>query len=1054
MDAVPASTALKLFTINGKLLQGQQDAQLTLQGPDDNQVNEAVLAGKPFPPGKLPLGSIRFAANTGNSIPFQSVGRGKVALNVSTNGFFNAGVYPDPADLLKDLSPTDDIAAGITLTKTNEASFLMLRCGYDASATGKGSVGLGTGASVNFGAAASRDATYAVIHRFGIHEIARAVLDQTIQGWILPSQFERPDLFPADTWMVVELDGSIALNLGVQAGYDYSWLRQIPDGTLKGDLGLKVQLAANAALGFSANGSFALAISRETEAEAIRLRLFKLSKNGWSFAFNASAGELVTLPDAFAQAKNIDGLISAVFGLHAAQLVQDLAEPGLTGTSDVAKFIAERGLIKLPGETDVEKLFAAGKADVDALVKDWNALTNKPATMLASILQTKGGISDLTQFLQELESIDPADQKGVQQLLSDALSKADFFQTPVGQWIESVVPTTSLAALVGSQDWSTVKKMSETALNVINGQTLQSLLDYAAKKLGLDQVAEALKSGRPETLEPWLQSKIAGFLGKDRNTKLTLDDLKKAQAALKWLTSNGEKFYDAARNTVQKKYEIEFTSTYQKTTSDTALLDATFDLTAGPQVANALRDAIDGDMQHLLLERIPGVTLAAATLTHDINRQAHSDLTMPFVDLSDSDVSDVLASVSPVEQNGRVLLYNLKAQDETKTHSGFFHASSEADSKLALVAALPVPLTYGVRRFSEPSISIGYTLAKATKALGTAQLVHDLKPLADVYMPDLFGNGKGDLGEWAKAVERQLATGKAGVLGEALFTLDVALPPSAFSPWFATSPNRKDSQYMAMSKAVQSFLRRVIPLYYFADPARYDSGPVADAVLAYSALPTANGFKTRGDGGMGRPDGDLYFGVDAEHLTTLIEMPEYGAALKPAMLGAHDALRPLGQADAEQYACDKRNIDRITQHALEEIQAPRTLSALLLFEYDLVRVIAKTGVQMAQFQAIAKARPADAVKNLAAFGDAFVQTFNHHLGGNLIAGPYLRLLGSALLLEAGRGLSRSAGLDGPAKAVFRLTILGNTLGLTLDDLLANNLRQAKVLIRETLVTAS
>ena len=57
-------------------------------------------------------------------------------------------------------------------------------------------------------------------------------------------------------------------------------MRQLPSGVLKGDLGLKVQLAANAALGFSANGTFAMALSRETAAEVIRLRLFKLDKNG------------------------------------------------------------------------------------------------------------------------------------------------------------------------------------------------------------------------------------------------------------------------------------------------------------------------------------------------------------------------------------------------------------------------------------------------------------------------------------------------------------------------------------------------------------------------------------------------------------------------------------------------------------------------------------------------------------------------------------------------------------------------------------------------------
>jgi hypothetical protein len=108
---------------------------------------------------------------------------------------------------------------------------------------------------------------------------------------------------------------------------------------LKGDLGLKVQLAANAALGFSANGTFALALSRETDAQVFRLRLFKLDKNGWTFAFNASAGEQVTLPDIFQGNNDITDLISAVFGVHIAQLVTDLTDPSITSASSGAKFI-------------------------------------------------------------------------------------------------------------------------------------------------------------------------------------------------------------------------------------------------------------------------------------------------------------------------------------------------------------------------------------------------------------------------------------------------------------------------------------------------------------------------------------------------------------------------------------------------------------------------------------------------------------------------------------------------------------------------------------------
>jgi hypothetical protein len=1039
-DGAAAAGVSKTFQINGNLLKGQQNAQLTLQGADNDAILAAVLAGQPFPAGKLSLGSIKMAASTGNTIPFEAAGaKDSVVFGANIDGFFDAGVYPDPADLLQDLSPNPQIGAGIVLKKEDGQSYLMMRCGYNASATAKGAMALGTGASVNFAASASGDATYAVIHEFANTDSARTAIADTVSGWILPNQFDGAGAFPGRTWVIAEVDGSVALNVGVQAGYDYSWLRQFPGGALKGDLGLKIQLAANAALGFSANGSFALMLAKETGDDRIRLCLYKLAKDGWTFAFNASAGGQVTLPDVFQQGKNINDLISAVFGVHIAQLAADLTDPNLTSASSVAGFIVQRGLKEIPGESDVEKLFAAGLAKVKEFTTDWSTLTHQPATMLAAIMQKAPAIAALTPFLQAIHNA--SDQTGVKDLLASALSKADYFQTPIGQWIESVVPTTALAALVSSDDWKAVQSLSGTALNIINGQTLQSLIDYASGKLDLNQIAQAIQNNAPASLDAWLQAKIAAFLGNNPGAQVVLGDLQKAQTALKALEDKAEKFYDMALQAVQKKYEIDFTSSYQKSTSSTALLDATFDLTAGPDTLAALRQAINGDMQQILLQEIPGVTIAKATLTHDINRQSHSDLTMPFIDLSSSDVSDSLASVSPVEDNGRVLVYNLTAQDEAKTHQGFFRASTESNSKLSFVASLPVPVQSGVRSFSKSSISCGYTLTKGATSLKAAQLQLDLQPLADTYMPGLFDGGKPPLSAWVSAVDQQVDSGKTGVLGETLFTFNVALPPEAFAPWFATSANAKDPMYFAMSKAVQAFLRRVIPFYFFSDGGRYDANSEADTILAYGALPPSNGF-------MGSMNHEIYFGVDAENLGALIKLPAFLSALEAAMQKGQE----ISTKASDQYVISQANVNRIAANAMQMVEAPRLLSALLLFEFDLVNAITRAGVQNAGFMAQAATQPAAALKQLSAFGDTFVQAFNNRLGSNVLAGDSLRPLGSALLVEAGRALAQNGAPPVKAAGLFRLTVVGGTPAVSLDDLMAGNLGSATVLLRETLVS--
>ena len=1038
-DLAAALANPNTFKIDGGLLKDLQDALLVLHA-NDSAVAAAIAADKPFPAGKLELGSMRLAASTGNAVSFAGV-----TFNATADGSFHLGVYTDAADALKDLSPNPEVSAGIALNQTAGSRYLMLRCGYDAAATAKGAMALGAGASINFGGAASSNAAYAVIHQFSDGEGARSAVEQTIAGWRLPNQID-PASFPARTWLVAEVDGSVALNIGVQAGYDYSWLRQFPGGALKGDLGLKVELAANAALGFSASGSFALALSRATDASAIRLRLSKLANNGWNFAFNARAGAQATLPANFQQGTKIDDLLSAVFGVHIAQLVNDLTDPGITSSSSVANFLTLLGKKQLPGVQDAQTLFAAGQAASSEFLNEWQNLPHSAATMLTSILQ-RNEASNLTPFLEQMGSLSATDQKGVQDLLAGALNSADFFQAPVGRWIESVAPATSLATIVGTADWSVVKKLSDAALGLIQNQALPSLIDYAGKNLALDRIAQAIQQNNPGSLDAWLQSKIAAFLGSDPAAQLTLADLQKAQTVLDALKKNADKFFNLAKQAAQKKYEFDFVAAYQESSSSAALLDATFDLTA----AAALRNAIDGDFQDLLLQKIPGVTLAAATLTHGINRQSHSDLTLPFVDLSNSDAASALASVSPVEDNGRVLLYNLNAQDEAKTHKGFFRASSESDSKLAFVASLPVSVSSGVRNFKTSSVSYGYTLTKASTALGSAQLLDDLQPLVDAYMPGLFGAGKPELADWVKIVDGQLDPANPGVLGHGLFSFDVALPPGALNAWFATSQNGKDPQYFAMSKAVQRFLRRIIPFYYFADPARYDAGPLSDNLLAYQALPPANGFKFTGDGHMGAPTSDVYFGVDAENLTALMETPDFANALRAAMEKGRSVLSPIGQAASALYASTDDNVQRIVQHALQAAQLPGILASLLFFENGLIGSIVDTGVAMARFRAAAATEPAAALKQLAVFGETFAETFNGHLGGNILAGSYLRPLGSALMLEAAGGLAGNSGDAAQATALFRLTVV-DTPAPSLDDLLAGNFGQTKILLRETLAS--
>src|SRR5262249_44560097 len=148
-------------------------------------------------------------------------------------------------------------------------------------------------------------------------------LTDLFQAWMLPSQFSTLEDLAPGTWIITEIDGSIALSLGAEYGYDFNWVRESVElGGLSGDIGLKVQVGVSATFGFEASGQYALALGRAPGTDQIRVQLFRLDRKGVSLAYSAGAtaqgsfGGL--LPDHF------DDFVSGVFGLHGLQVLKDL----------------------------------------------------------------------------------------------------------------------------------------------------------------------------------------------------------------------------------------------------------------------------------------------------------------------------------------------------------------------------------------------------------------------------------------------------------------------------------------------------------------------------------------------------------------------------------------------------------------------------------------------------------------------------------------------------------------------------------------------------------
>jgi hypothetical protein len=125
-----------------------------------------------------------------------------------------------------------------------------------------------------------------------------------------------------------------------------------------------------------------------------------------------------------------------------------------------------------------------------------------------------------------------------------------------------------------ASDLGPVSTAASQVLDILNGGTIAKLQAFINQKLNLDQIRKAVTDANFSQIEQWLQNRLGNFLEK----ALGLDDLKDIQRAIQTLDTKVSGYYKTAVQVLTKRYSLDFAATYQKTTSDTALIDVDFDL--------------------------------------------------------------------------------------------------------------------------------------------------------------------------------------------------------------------------------------------------------------------------------------------------------------------------------------------------------------------------------------------------------------------------------------------------------------------------------------------
>jgi DNA-binding ferritin-like protein (Dps family) len=1068
--SVPAPANPIIFDRARKFLSDSSSLGIEIAGSGDADVLLALARDEPFPERRIELGEVSLSAEAGRDIEFQS-SRGVVSFRAGAQTSEGLAVYQNPRDLVKALeSPlsADSLASSLKIEEDGAGHYVLLRWDYDAKAVAKGAVALGGGiGSIKFGVEAGREALFAVIRRFPKTTGARTAVTDTVNSWMLPGQVRSiADLKPG-TWLISEVDGSIAANLGVQFGYDFNWVREARMRGLTGDIGLRIQLGVAATVGFSASGKYAIIVSRESLKKAdraLRLRISRLSKKGWNFAFNAST----TVKADFSQflPDEADDFIAAVFGVYGPQVVRDLQAfeewngkaENLPGALSGLSLDYGLKLLKEITRLDPEREFEAARTRLRDLHERWNSLPHQTATNLWKIVDSR--IPDHLKSVRELaRAISQADERELSELLGTELRKVDFFRSPAGQWLESAAVSSVLTALAGAGGLQQLKDAASNTAGILDGgeveETLKNIQQVVNQHLNLDELRKVVDEASFKEISKleWLTKKLEDFL----DDRLDLKRTREVQDTIQFLLDKRRDFYEKARKALSDKYDFEFSATYQKTATGSALLDVTFDFSQGPdELAILLEKALDGNFDTLFVTSARGVSLNAATLSHGISRQSAVEISLPFYDRKVRNINQSLTKVAATDDGGRVLIYELDAADVVASVS---RGKSARESQLAVGARLATSPDTHVRVFSTESLSCRYSLRQATKGMKTAELQSQFKPYTLAYFPDTFHptQSGATFDDWVADLDKaadQIADNGTGNFGDTLISLDLSLPGKVAEAWLK-APAKKSpehSLYMDMSRRLQAALKNLIPFYYFQDLKKYDDLVPAAALLVYAAIPPSTSVRLQGSKLTFNTDREVYWNwPDRIQREAMASSSATVADLAARTTRIHEVLTAVGHdRTAGFYRPGENTRSRLVADALRDGHGETLLRSLLFIESRVVRGAYEAGLKMSEFRRKAKGQPSEAMIALAEFGAQLTGAFNKNFRSVYGAGA-LRPLGTMVFAEA--ALALDPGLaDTKPKAMLALTVLKPDAGFQLESFLNNQLpAETDVLLEERIV---
>ena len=834
----------------------------------DENVLEAITTNGPFPSsaGKVVIGQLGFKTPEGSwSMP--GMGNQPVTFTASATTSSEIAAYTDAGQLATDLGFQSADGKQLKLDLPNRASsrYMALSWTLGANAAGSGKLVLSPMVSVDLGATGEVNSQFTFVRILDTAEKAGDACRSLVTGWMTPGEIATGKSVPDGCWIITEVDGSLGANLGVEAGYSLSWIKDAGLNQLDGDIGLRVQLGLQATLTASVSGKFYVVINRDLGATATRVRIFRDRSNGWGFALNSSAE--VTPSTSTLTPQGLTDLIKAILGTHDAQLLDFLSDASsldsAAGITNITNELGNDLLTKFGVAGDVK----SGFSELSELLTKWNDLGSSVSATIWKYADNVTALSDLHAAANALAN---ASDDSMKTILDGYLHDAAFSKSPIGEWLENASSSTLLQLYESSP--KVIQVHATKLLSVLDGSDLQAKLGRLKAELqhilDLTTLQTALQAGDLGGIATWVQERLAKFLGIDK-THLPAQ-LPRVAKAIDTLQIRAGDIYSATVKALNTTYGATFTGAYQASDENSALVDASFE-DSEPAAHTAMKEVLLGNLGAVLANPVQGVKLAVATLTHSLSRHIHVEAHLPWWTGAADDLATATASANFVDGvNGRVQFFECSATDVATTQRN-------TELKRFATCSLGLSGTFsGVRTYDPQAVNFGYTFLTERTGMTPAQLRYELKSAVDQYLPKVFGTASGSqhasFESWVSelgvlshaAVGNPDRTGVLGtiaagatigpdrddddqVLGTVWSSLQVSMNAQDASKWISKLLAGVQPDYHAMSCSMQQSIRRWLLTAYGANPENFRTITTSQTLLVYASLPPLNEMLLNGD---------------------------------------------------------------------------------------------------------------------------------------------------------------------------------------------------------------